>query len=575
MMQAKYLRDVLKNTVIGYNVSRYGLLDPWSANNLPYASNGIRVFIDNQEITTAKYDNGLFLLGNINLSFVDHIEIYYLSPSYKISTEPAYVIVKLYSKTPERDEGKKIGLTYGSYGFNSQTFENADGKKNYFVHFSRSEVNHKDVRIDNTDISRDGKTYHFLWTFRNENTKYLLNSIYQNQEPFMGMSLDGKLQSGYEKYKEIQFGIEHKINELNLKYTLDYLRDKTFFYENSGLYFQKTSVYPYYLPVTEVRTSGYDVVNTLKLNNETQYKNHRLVYGISFRDKRMNYSEFSINGTDQNYNGIKIQHTSSVFLEDNIQIKDNFILTLGYEFSRYFNDVVDDYNLYQYKASGTYLLNKLNIMKLSFQHIEYSVPPYLYNTFYGNNVLKPQKSDVVIAKYKTYINEENDLEIMGFYGINKNYPLLQTDGTFKSGDQNIYVKMIDVKLHKNYYILNDLVIDCSYLKFQNTPLNRSYRVIVLNTHRYGKYDFFENAIYQNNEYKISGVKSEKKGFDLSLGVKYNYSPNLSFSLKGENLLNSSYETSFFRVVNFNPYSFQAEKVQIIDRKITAGMEYWF
>lgn len=571
MMQARYLRDILKNTVVGYEISRYGVLDPWSANNLPYASSGIRVFIDNQEITTAKYDNGLFLLGNVDLSFVDHIEVYYLSPSYKISTEPAYVIIKLYSKDPARDEGKRVELTYGTFKSNSEVFDYANGKRNYYFHFSNNFVGHKKTDIENVKIGRNNLNHHFFFTYRNDNTSYLLSGIYQNQDPFMGVSMEGKLDDGYEKYKEVHFGLEHKLNGWNLKYTLDYLKDETYFYEQSGLFYRSISTFPYIEAVQTVKTKGYDVVNTLKLNTEKIHNNHRLVYGASFRNKLMDIYELYLNNEESDYEGIKRQDIYTLFFEDNIQIKENIIATAGYEYSKYVNDKVKDCKLHQYKATATYLANEKNIFKFSFQHIEYAVPPYYYKTFYGDRMLKPQKNDVIIAKYKKVVQDIGDFELVGFYGINKNFPIMLSDGTLDNMDDNIYVKMVDLKYHKNYNILNDFILDFIYLKLKNVVLHETYKVVVLNTHRYGKYNLFENVVYKKNNY----TSTSKDGVDLSLGVKYNCTKNLSFSLKGENLLNRDYENSFIRVTNINPVELDSENIQLIERRVTAGMEYWF
>ncbi|GAB6073367.1 TonB-dependent receptor [Nautilia lithotrophica] len=569
MMQARYLRDILKNTIIGYEISRYGVLDPWSANNLPYASNGIRIFIDNQEITTAKYDNGLFLFGNINLSFVDHIEIYYLTPSYKITTEPAYVIIKLYSKQPQRDEGKKFSFSYGTYGSNSQSFE--IGNKQNYLNFSKSQIKHKKINIEDTILSRNNSNYHIFWTCKEEKTKYLLNMIYQKQEPFMGISMDGKLDEGYQKYKEAHFGFEHKSGLVNIKYTLDYMKDNVFYYEKSGLFIQKNTS----TLVTKVLAKGNDIVNTLKVNTEKTFNSQNIIYGISLRNKLMNYYKLEVNDKNYDYNGIKKQNIINIYAEDNIQIKKNLIITLGYEFSRYFNDVVNDYNLNQYKIVSTYLPNNENIFKFSFHHIEYSVPPYLYKTLFGSNLLKPQKNDVLIGKYKKLLNKDSDIQFVGFYGINKNFPIIQSDGTLTSYNKNIYVKMIDIKYHRNYHVINDLILNYIYLKLENIDLNRSHRVILLNTHRYKKFDFFENIVYQNNEYKTNGEKTIKKGCDISIGLKYNYNENLTFSLKGENLLNSAYKNSFIRIENFNPKNIIKTDLQLIDRKVSIGMEYWF
>ena len=572
MMQARYLRDILKNTIIGYEISRYGVLDPWRANNLPYSSNGIRVFIDNQEITTAQFDSGLFLLGNINLSFVDHIEVYYLNPSYSISTEPAYIIIKLYSKSPKKDEGKRVEVSYGTFGSNSVNFDVADGKSNYYLHFSRSEVNHKKVQIDDKSISRDNNNAHFLWTYRYKNTSFLLNAIYQNQDPFLGISWDGKIDDGSQIYKEAHFGIEHKIDNWKLEYTCDYLRNNLYYYEENGLFVK--NVPPYKILIKKIKTIGYGVVNTLKASYNENKDDHKLILGFDFRNKNVNYTDVKVNNMELDYEGMKKQSIISAYIEDNIQTKENLIFTLGYKFSKYLNDIMPDYNLHQYKANITYLYNKNNIYKVSYQHLEYSIPIYLYNNLYATSFLKPQKIDALIGKYKRNFNT-HDVELVGFYGINKNYPIMQENGTLTTNDKDIYIKYISLKYHKNYNVINDFVAEYLYLKAENVPLNRSYILLVLNTHRYKKFDFFENLVYKNHEFKVNGVKSRKDGVDVSLGVKYNYNDNLSFSLKGENILGTNYENTYLRVVNFDISNIEGVNLELIDRKFTVSMEYWF
>ncbi|MEA3227557.1 MAG: hypothetical protein U9P38_00630, partial [Campylobacterota bacterium] len=88
-MQAKYLKDILKsNATFGYNENKFGMTDPLtSGTDIPFSSSIMRVFIDNQEITGGMFGSGIVTHGNIDLGFVDHIEIYTQSPTYEYSTE--------------------------------------------------------------------------------------------------------------------------------------------------------------------------------------------------------------------------------------------------------------------------------------------------------------------------------------------------------------------------------------------------------------------------------------------------------------------------------------------------------
>jgi vitamin B12 transporter len=89
IMQAKTLVDVLKsNPFIRYRVSRYNVPDPLNnGESSPVNSNNIRIFIDEQEMTSASYGSGFPLIGDIDLGFVDHIEIYSFAPSFEYTTE--------------------------------------------------------------------------------------------------------------------------------------------------------------------------------------------------------------------------------------------------------------------------------------------------------------------------------------------------------------------------------------------------------------------------------------------------------------------------------------------------------
>ena len=65
-MQITNLKDILKSVYpVGYNENRFGVSDPFtSGSNHPFVSSQIRLFIDNQEITTGLFGSGLSLLGD-------------------------------------------------------------------------------------------------------------------------------------------------------------------------------------------------------------------------------------------------------------------------------------------------------------------------------------------------------------------------------------------------------------------------------------------------------------------------------------------------------------------------------
>ena len=95
MMGAIHLRDILKSSVIGYKISRYNLIDPNTMGLSPYASSNVRIYIDNQEISSSLYGSGSMVIGDLSLDFVDHIEIYTYNPSFQFSIEPTTAMIKI------------------------------------------------------------------------------------------------------------------------------------------------------------------------------------------------------------------------------------------------------------------------------------------------------------------------------------------------------------------------------------------------------------------------------------------------------------------------------------------------
>jgi len=165
VMQVKHLRDILKSTSIGYKENRYSIVDPMGMGNVPFLSGSIRIFIDNQEVTSALYGSGLVVLGDMDMSFVDHIEIYTQSPTYEFSTESTIMLVKLYSRSVLKDSGTKVALSIGSLRNTQVSAYRAaeiDEDWSYFAYVSLNDDKRENYLSKTTELSRDKKLHIFL-----------------------------------------------------------------------------------------------------------------------------------------------------------------------------------------------------------------------------------------------------------------------------------------------------------------------------------------------------------------------------------------------------------------------------
>ncbi|WP_457560540.1 hypothetical protein [Caminibacter sp.] len=564
-MQAKTLADVLDNTVIGYLESRYAISDPWSIGYIPYNSIGVRVFIDNQEITSGAYDNALYMLSKIDLSFVDHIEIYYMSPSYALSNEPSYVIIKLYSKDAKRDEGKRIALSYGSYKSNIEAIDYAKpGNYSLYLHLSRLEWNHRKYKVKSSFLNRDSDAKHFLLSVYNQNTHYLLSAIDYRQNAFLGLSLDGNIKTSLINSKLLHFGVDKKIGNFTFKYIVDYGKDKANFEENNRGFLLYSQKYGF---IKNIYTEDWTLVNSFNAFYKKRINNNSLILGVGFRNKKLSFNKIDINSNSVEYKGIKNENVFSEYFENTYQYLKNAALSFGLSLFQYSNRFSNNI-LKSYKIGHTYLFDKNDVLKFFYHHMEFMNADYLVSTILPVNVDKPRKSDVFITKYKKTINT-NTFEFTYLKSINKNY-IVPTKEGIKVYDKDIPINIFDFRFHRNYNYINDFILETARIYLKNIALKREDYFILMNTHRYRKFQFLENFIYRKNIFS----DNVKDGFNVNLGIKYDVNDNLSFALKGYNVFGTRYKNGYY-IYDFATSSFKYLNIPLYERSAIFSVEYMF
>jgi iron complex outermembrane receptor protein len=166
-MQAHTLSDLL-NTLrsFRYDENMFGMPDVLHQDSSLYSSDLVKIFINNYEITSAYSGSGLYIYGNIDLGFVDHVEIYEGSTSTNVNSEPSTVTIKIYSKDPKRELGGHIQAYTGSRGTNHENVSYGDVSNGleYFVYGSRTDANRVNYTHQNHDLSRDYKDSHVFYT---------------------------------------------------------------------------------------------------------------------------------------------------------------------------------------------------------------------------------------------------------------------------------------------------------------------------------------------------------------------------------------------------------------------------
>ena len=138
-MQVESLKDILKSLrFFAYAENRIAQPDILNQDPIAYYSKSVRVYLNENELLTAITGSGLILFGDMEMDFIDHVEIYQGFPSFDFGIEPATIVIRLYTKTVEHDEGGRVKATLGTYGANKQNayYAHSDDEYSYFVYLN-------------------------------------------------------------------------------------------------------------------------------------------------------------------------------------------------------------------------------------------------------------------------------------------------------------------------------------------------------------------------------------------------------------------------------------------------------
>ena len=547
-MQARNLKDILKSyPMISYKESRYAFPDMlFPGGTLPFSSGSVRIFIDEQELTNALYGSGFEYLGDIDLNFIDHIEIYGLTPTFEYSTEPTTLLIKLYSKVAQRDMGGKFQQSRGSMGYNAQSLYYTEEfeKFSYFAYASRYEDirdTYKNPYVDNPQkISRNQERYHIFAKIYTNDSSFQVQALKNRKDMFIGMSPFGTPKQSFNDDTVVHVGYSNKSLE-NLNFAISYDEgESTQTYEDAYYLFPAgdgKNVIDYF-DITMLSR-----VFTSHLRYKYAIDNNNLVVGAKYRFKNFDFltTNMRIKGTQDKIATPAPDYSSqaivNLFFEDGYNFANNSLLTLGAQYSHVQNDAnIASQDLRFARLGYTYTTHDWAFNTTLFAQ-ELPVEPYMYNPLFNQdnvNEIKPQKMQggMIDVKYQDSINE---VRYFSFATYINDMIAQDKVGKIVNFDNRVlsFGTYLDYTLHLD--INNKIIFNINYALLDNLPNEKkstikTYGGYIRMLNSYEDWDFFSEAVYnRDNNLKESFV-------DLSLGIKYQFAINLSLNVKGENIL---------------------------------------
>lgn len=629
-LQYQTLKDVLTmQRFYTYRENRFGQTD--LIDGEPYAISKAgqiaKIYIDDHELTTLQYDSMVQLLGNIELDFVDHLEVYQGPPSFDITTQTAIVVFKLYSKDPSRDNGNRIGGAIDNQGSSNAFFHTAgtEDKLKYFLYASTTNFQSEQIKNGSTDLSRDEKRVHFFSTFNYDENNFLLQYITKEKDGFLTNSFDGTptkdamedglLHLGYKKTFLADKSAEFKANFTRTNSEGDFLDDMPYLASqhtsvtastnqlialnnplalvgtqivtsSSGLFDANT-------PLTFTNTGIYgekykstDDVFTASFTKKYNLQDHKMLVGLSFRDKKLSYdtNQYITSAGDVSVGVLPIlsysdtygalakttyltkQTIYSLYAQDTYKANENHTISFGAKVEKESNNYYNDEALYTYRLSHTY--EKDNLMMMTYYtHMEGNKDSYYFNT--ANN-LENEKIDIFGHETKYWGTN---------YDISYNIMHI-TIPNLISADPITYT---NYNMSEDYFLLlNSIMFNYRFNKNDSLMLEPWHQIAKakqlndfdtyaagINSRVVNKFDDFtlyNELILLQHDTKYLPDEYE---FQYNLGLTYKYNKDLTLYVRGINVFNGRSGFSYYN------YNNKTQNMNSIEESYTIGLEYTF
>jgi iron complex outermembrane receptor protein len=571
-MHAKTLKDVFKTTpMIYYHENRYALPDPLTSGAFePYRSSFIRLYVDGFEVTQGWMGSGLMLYGDVNIDFVDHIEFYYMTPSFETSVEPAYLTVFLYSKDPKRDSGGKLNLAGGSRGYNSQSISYGEQKEDfsYMVNFSHTDA--KRETIDNgtsTPLSRDFERTQLFSYLKTEDQIFHLQVMKKNTDSLAGISWDATPLVSKIDYLNLHMDYGIDLSEhWRAQFAYDWLKTNMNQEDNLPLNWGDVDPFdPFHDPRIfngEYKNSTY----TAEMTYKETISDHRITAGVKGRYKKLD--SFERDGQDALITPFSEEKIASFFFQDQYALSTQELLTLGISYNHISrNESVEDDSLLQLRLGYLYSSDHWSY-KAYLYRSQFALEPlvrYLDLPSYQNT--EPQTT-IGVTQELAYSKEKQHIRLFLHY-MQDDDSLFQ-DRINNLGQETKYFTTI-FNYDYNFNVDNKMNLQLYYAHYRdifNLDKLEDISGYLSFANSYENFDFYNGVVWHRNNLNW------KNYFDLTSSISWDINEDLTVTLKGDNLLNKAKKTNQF---TYNPFTNEQGALEIspIDQRVIIELEYMF
>lgn len=547
-----------------------------------FNSQFLKLYINDHEVGSIGFGSAMRMWGYLDISYIDHIEVYQVGSSITAGDEPPGLIVRLYTKNAKHDAGGAVQVMGGTHGSNEQSIQYAhQGEKYSSFVYADTHHEHRDPYYSDRSpagVDRDFESTNFFASLTGEDFTVDVAQFSLMQDRLLGIGLQHTpLDNTNDMIHRYIIGTKY-FQDKTLKLRVAY-DDANHKYKESdpngiSLYNQngtKTTFSNWYYDKSE---SIIDVM----LDKQIIDVQHDIHFGLQSKFKKLTSNSLTTDGNERvnEITGPTQWNVYSAFASDDYTIDENDLLFINLKLDHYDrNGGGNDFNDYVLRLG--YIYNDGKWLWKNFVTRTYGYPTFIQSSYFpfitqSNINIKPEESIAATTEI-AYKTDTTETSLRFIYEISKDSHAIQNGIHVNSTDSpNFYATYLshniqykrDHTINMNLYYAND-----------NMPKNEGSGsgAMIQMFDTFGKFDLFNELIYgAGYSYTFQSPTPQavhvSNGYNYTAGITYHATNDLNIFIKGENLLNKAITTPY-------PMATYVDYITPFDRTFRVGLKYVF
>jgi len=539
-MQAYTLTDVLK-TVRMYTmqVNSTGIMGMVNAGAGKASMPPIKLYIDDFEVSTAAQRNAFDMYGNMDIYFVDHIEIYQGGSSIEFGNQPGSMVVRLYSKDPSRENSVSVELSTSSKSDVNLRAVDAglQGGYHYLLYASSSKTNFEKQYLNNKELSRDEVKYqaHFKIA-QDDNFVVEADGIINKTDIYSGF---GSAPTGGDVTRAYGYLSAIKYFPDNLQLSLSVSQEKKDISNTDEFGIRLTDATMSKDIHLHVTSNTYKTSIKKKVING----NNDLLIGAEFQKKSLTTKAYDGFNSNVEFGPDSID-IYMLFLEELYNINEDNLLAFSAKLDYYKDNFDKSSTEHSVRLGYTRILNDAwktkifatqryvypNMMQKSFAPPNYKVNPDLDSSYVS-----------MISGELEYLTKKNRVVLgYAYKELEDTIALSKIEIKHVNLPDTVYFKRYYARVQHHFNIDNKIVAEIfrAYKKVYGSPKSGAL-IQVFNT--FDKFNLYNELVYREGytfDHGMGDIKTDC-GYDYTVALSYNVDKRLRVKIKGENLLDKA------------------------------------